>query len=40
MDTLKECTLFYTYTAKRKHVLLKHICLQGQEDLLADSMVK
>ena len=40
MDTLKELTLFFSYSAKRKHLLLKHVSPQDQEDLLADSMDK
>ena len=37
MDTLKQLTLFFGYSSKRKHILLKHMSSQDQEDLLADS---
>lgn len=38
METLKELTLFFGNSAKRKHILLKHMSVQDQENLLADSM--
>ena len=37
MDALKELTLFFKYSAKRKHILLEHLkSYKDQEDLLAD----
>ena len=38
MDTLKQVTLFFGYSSKRKHILLKHMSSQEQEDFLADSI--
>ena len=38
MDTLKQLTLFFGYSSKRKHILLKHMSSQEQEDFLADSI--
>ena len=36
MDTLKALTLFFKYSAKRKHILREHLKSSAQEDLLAD----
>ncbi len=38
MNTFRELTLFFTYSSKRKHILRKHMSVQDQEDLIADSM--
>ena len=37
MDGLKELTLFFKYSAKRKHILQKHLKNDNGQNLLADS---
>ena len=36
MDILKALTLFFNYSAKRKHILREHLKSSAQEDFLAD----
>ena len=36
MDTLKALTLFFKYSAKRKHILHDYLKSSAQEDFLAD----
>ena len=36
MDTLKALTLFFNYSAKRKHIFREHLKSSAQEDFLAD----
>ena len=36
MDTLKALTLFFNYSAKRKHILREHLKSSAQEDFLTD----
>ena len=40
MDALKELTLFFKYSAKRKHILREHLKSEEQENFLADSVIE